>query len=132
MVNSSLNGNQNMNKFFSVLVLGSALALSACGGDSDSSGSYNSSTPKPTPTNPTPNNPNPTNPTSATCASTGTSPATVNVTVPNNGSCTYSASIVNSGAKVTYSCSNGTLNAGGSIHGSGSLNLNNYQFSCAK
>lgn len=28
-----------MNKFVSVLVLGSALALSACGGDSDSSGS---------------------------------------------------------------------------------------------
>ena len=28
-----------MNKFISVLVLGSALALSACGGDSDSSGS---------------------------------------------------------------------------------------------
>lgn len=131
-----------MNKFFSVLVLGSALALSACGGDSDSSGSNNTTpakptppdtTPvKPTPTNPTPNNPKPTNPTSATCASTGTSPATVNVTVPNNGSCTYSASVVNSGAKVTYSCSNGTLNAGGSIHGSGSLNLNNYQFRCAK
>ena len=37
-----------MNKFVSVLMLGSALALSACGGDSDSSGSYNSSTPKPT------------------------------------------------------------------------------------
>lgn len=145
MVNSLLNGSQNMNKFFSVLVLGSALALSACGGDSDSSGSTNNTpakpTPpntnpvKPTPTNPTPNNPkptNPTNPTSATCASTGTSPATVNVTVPNNGSCTYSASIVNSGAKVTYSCSNGTLNAGGSIHGSGGLNLNNYEFRCAK
>tara|TARA_R110002049_G_scaffold260818_1_gene436803 strand:- start:398 stop:763 length:366 start_codon:yes stop_codon:yes gene_type:complete len=121
-----------MNKFVSVLVLGSALALSACGGDSDSSGSNNTTPAKPTPTNPTPNNPKPTNPTSATCASTGTSPATVNVTVPNNGSCTYSASFVNSGAKVTYSCSNGTLNAGGSIHGSGSVNLNNYQFSCAK
>lgn len=39
-VNSLLNGNQRMNKFVSVLVLGSALALSACGGDSDSSGSY--------------------------------------------------------------------------------------------
>lgn len=34
-----------MNKFVSVLMLGSALALSACGGDSDSSGSYNSSQP---------------------------------------------------------------------------------------
>lgn len=34
-----------MNKFVSVLVLGSALALSACGGDSDSSGSYGSSEP---------------------------------------------------------------------------------------
>ncbi|MGP4863426.1 hypothetical protein ACTXGK_04440 [Psychrobacter sp. T6-5] len=34
-----------MNKFFSVLVLGSALVLSACGGDSDSSGSYGSSEP---------------------------------------------------------------------------------------
>ncbi|MEN6670593.1 hypothetical protein AAJP47_09475 [Psychrobacter sp. B38] len=30
-----------MNKFVGVLVLGSALALSACGGDSDSSGSSN-------------------------------------------------------------------------------------------
>lgn len=109
-----------MNKFFSVLVLGSALALSACGGDSDSSGSNNDTPDLPT------------NPTLATCASTGISPATVNVTVPNNGSCTYSASVVNSGAKVTYSCSNGTLNAGGSIFGSGSLNLNNYQFRCAK
>ena len=36
-----------MNKFVSVLVLGSVLVLSACGGDSDSSGSssYNSSQP---------------------------------------------------------------------------------------
>lgn len=44
-VNSLLNGNQYMNKFVSVLVLGCALALSACGGDSDSSGSSSSSEP---------------------------------------------------------------------------------------
>lgn len=126
-----------MNKFFSVLVLGSALALSACGGDSDSSGSNNNTPDLPTnpttPTTPTtPTKPTtPTTPTLATCASTGTSPATVNVTVPNNGSCTYSASVINSGAKVTYSCSNGTLNSGGVTAGGG-INLNNYQFRCAK
>lgn len=114
-----------MNKFVSVLVLGSALVLSACGGDSDSSGSdpVLRSTPKPKPT--------PTLPISATCPSTGISPATVNVTVPNNGSCTYSAPVVNSGAKVTYSCSNGTLNSGGVTSGGG-ININNYQFRCAK
>ncbi|MDN3452413.1 MULTISPECIES: hypothetical protein [unclassified Psychrobacter] len=39
-----------MNKFVSVLVLGSALALSACGGDSDSSGGSYTGTVKPTPT----------------------------------------------------------------------------------
>ena len=127
-VNSLLNENQGMNKFLSVLVLGSALALSACGGDSDSSGSDNNTPAKPTtPTAPA----TPTKPTSATCISTGTSPATVNVTVPNNGSCTYSAPVVNSGAKVTYSCSNGTLNSGGVTSGGG-ININNYQFRCAK
>ena len=110
-----------MNKFSRILALSSVLVLSACGGDSDSSGSNNS----------TPTNPTPTNPTLATCASTGTSPATVNVTVPKDGSCIYSVPFINSGDKMTYTCSNGTLSSGGVISGGG-LNFNNYQFRCDK
>ena len=115
-----------MNKFFRILALGSVLVLSACGGDSDSSGSNNSTPTNPTPT---PTNPTPTNPTLATCASTGTSPATVNVTVPEGGSCTYSVPFINSGDTMTYTCSNGTLSSGGVISGGG-INFNNYQFRC--
>ncbi len=131
-----------MNKFFSVLVLGSALALSACGGDSDSSGSNNNTPDLPTnPTTPT----TPTTPTKPTTPTTPTkpNPGTQNscnvsgntVTGTNNSSCIFK----NSTSNAVISCSNAGLVVDGNIGGitlskttfvSKSTNLNGFDIKC--
>lgn len=86
MVNSLLNGSQNMNKFFSVLVLGSALALSACGGDSDSSGSTSVTSPNPAP------------------KSKGTCVVNNNTIIAPTTGCTYAATGINNSELIKYTC----------------------------
>ncbi len=132
-----------MNKFFSVLVLGSALALSACGGDSDSSGSNNDtpdlSTNPTTPTTPTtPTNPNtspiltpPTTPAGASSCNTSSNI----VAGKSSGSCTY----VTSNSNATVTCSTKGLVIDGNIGGFNSTNttfvanstkINGIEFKC--
>lgn len=120
-----------MNKLVSVMLLGTALTLSACGGDSDSSGNSNNTNDNPvtptTPTNPT----TPTTPTTptATCATTGSSP--VKISVPNNSSCTFSIPNLIEGTVQTYKCNNGTLTTPLGISG-GTTTIGGFEFSCAK
>ncbi len=109
-----------MNKFVSVLVLGSALALSACGGDSDSSGSKTVI-----------RDPAPTPPTSTLplCNVAGNV-----VTGIKNGSCDYIAS--NSDAAI--SCFKESLIVNGTINGytsasryvSKSAKIDDIEFKC--
>ena len=115
-----------MNKFLGVALLGAALGLTACGGDSDSSGSTAVVPANPTPTNPTPTNPTPTNPTTTTCQTSGT-----DITVPNNGSCTFSLPKYNSGAISTATCSNSRVTVGSITAGNG-ITLNDFTVKCAK
>ncbi len=110
------------NKLLSVLLLGAALGLTACGGDSDSSGSTNV-----TPTDPKPKPPIITPPaTTTTCQTTAT-----DITVPNNSSCTFSLPKYNSGAISTVTCNNGTVSLGGITAGKG-ITINGVTISCAK
>ena len=126
-----------MNKFLSVLVLGSALALSACGGDSDSSGSDNSTPAKPTtPTSPTaPTTPPiltpPTTPAGASLCNTSSNI----VAGKSSGSCTY----VTSNSNATITCSTKGLVIDGNIGGFNSTNttfvnnsakINGIEFKC--
>lgn len=111
------------NKLISGLLFSAVLGLTACGGDSDSSGSTTA-----TPSNPTtPTNPIP--PTSVTCPSTGINP--VKVTVKNNSSCTFSIPNLNKGTAETYKCTNGTLSTPLGTSG-GTTTFGGYEISCAK
>lgn len=131
-----------MNKFFSVLVLGSALALSACGGDSDSSGSNNNTPDSPVPTNPTnptpttPAKPTPTTPTKPNSGTQNSCNVSGNtVTGTNNSSCIFK----NSNSNAVISCSNTGLVVDGNIGGitlskttfvSKNTNLSGYDIKC--
>ncbi len=101
-----------MNKVMSVLLLGAALGLTACGGDSDSSGSYTGTDTPPTPA-------------IKQCKSEGT-----NVFVPNDSSCTFAIPSVNSGVAQTYTCSNGRVSLG-TVSAGNSLNFGGYIIQCA-
>lgn len=132
-----------MNKFVSVLVLGSALALSACGGDSDSSGSDNNTPAKPTtPTSPTAPA-TPTKPTTPPILTPPTTPAGASscntssniVAGKSSGSCTY----VTSNSNATITCSTRGLVIDGNIGGFNSTNttfvnnsakINGIEFKC--
>lgn len=115
------------NKLLSILLLGTALSLTACGGDSDSSGS-STSTSKPTAPSPKPTPPS--KPTVAKCKSEGK-----NVYVPNGGTCTFSIPKVNEGRESSYECSGGYVTLGslisGGISAGDSLNFNGYKIRCA-
>ena len=113
------------------MLLGAALGLSACGGDSDSSGNT-ASTPKPSvpndsnPPKPTP----PPQPTVAKCKSEGK-----NVYVPKESTCTFAIPKVNGGKESSYECSGNTVTLGSKVSGgisAGSLNFNGYIVQCAK
>ena len=121
-----------MKTLTSVLLLGSALALSACGGDSDSSGSNTTTTKPATPTQSNePTKPNqPTKPTKPakpkdTCKVEGS-----NVYVPKEGSCTFTIEKVNDGVQQTYQCSGGYVSLG-TISAGGALNFGGYSIKCA-
>lgn len=104
-----------MNKFVSVLVLGSALALSACGGDSDSSGSdINGSTPS--------NGQSPTKPNLTTKKSCSVSGSTVNGLA--NDSCRFEDKDAN--ANMVISCNGNTMTLDGNI---GKFNSSNSTYS---
>ncbi|WP_457857030.1 hypothetical protein [Psychrobacter pulmonis] len=118
-----------MNKLLGVLLLGSTLFLTACGGDSDSSGSsYTGS--NSAPTNPNTKPTTPPKPTIAKCKSEGK-----NVYVPREGTCTFAIPNVNGGKESSYECSGNTVTLGSKISGgisAGSLNFNGYIVQCAK
>lgn len=107
-----------MNKLISVLLLGTALSLTACGGDSDSSGSTTSKTTS------TDTTPTPTTPTNTQCNVEG-----ANVYVPNEGSCNFSISSFNDGDSQTYTCNGSSVNVGG-ITGR-TITLGGYTIQCA-
>lgn len=112
-----------MKTLTSVLLLGSALALSACGGDSDSSGSKTTATKSTTSDKPN----EPTKPTQPkdTCQVEGT-----NVYVPQEDSCTFTIEKVNNGVQQTYQCSGGRVSLG-NISAGGALNFGGYSIKCA-
>ncbi|MDA5132184.1 MULTISPECIES: hypothetical protein [Psychrobacter] len=118
-----------MNKLLGVLLLGSTLSLTACGGDSDSSGSsYTGSNSAPTTPNTQPTTPP--KPSIAKCKSEGN-----NVYVPREGTCTFAIPNVNGGKESSYECSGNTVTLGSKISGgisAGSLNFNGYIVQCAK
>lgn len=112
-----------------VFLLGATLSLTACGGDSDSSGSsYTSSSQTPTTPNTQPTTPP--KPTVAKCKSEGK-----NVYVPREGTCTFAIPKVNGGKESSYECSGNTVTLGSIISGgisAGSLHFNGYIVQCAK
>lgn len=112
-----------MKELTSVFLLGAALALSACGGDSDSSGSTTTATPPAKPNKPT----EPAKPTKPkdTCKVEGK-----NVYVPKEGSCTFTIAKVNKGVQQTYQCSGGYV-SWGNISAGGALNFGGYSIKCA-
>lgn len=111
-----------MKKLTSILLLGTALVLSACGGDSDSSGST-TTTPPAKPNKPT----EPIKPTKPkdTCKVEDK-----NVYVPKEGSCTFTIAKVNDGVQQTYQCSGGYVSLG-NIYAGGALNFGGYSIKCA-
>lgn len=146
-----------MKKLTSVLLLGSALALSACGGDSDSSGSNDSYTSKFTSTISNGNKYScPTKAALDTCKSDSQCKAskctlTKKVTEPfdpaktanckvsgqtiygqKNGVCKVSLSFLNNGQPSEVVCkANGTIVLSNGLQaGSGTINLNSRIFTC--
>lgn len=109
-----------MKNLITIALASSVLALTACGGDSSSSGNTHSSvTPA---SNPAPAN-NPSSNGNA-CAVSGTT-----VTATASG-CTYSMANVNSGADVTYTCSGGRVSSSIGISAQ-TINLNGMTIQCA-
>lgn len=111
-----------MNKLMGIFLLGTALSLTACGGDSDSSGSNTPAIPTTpaTPTKPT----TPTKPNNGdACVSNGNE-----VLVTTKG-CNYSNSSMNNGASIKYTCMDGRV-SNGSITAK-TINLNGITIKCA-
>lgn len=109
------------------LLIGS-LSLTACGGDSDSSGSASTSTTTAPTTPPT------TNPTTTTTSPKPTIPACEvsgsNINGKKGSSCTFSIPNYNSGATSTLNCpASGGVDLGGITAGK-SVTLNNYTIQC--
>ena len=114
-----------MKKLLGMSVLGMALALAGCGGDSDSSGHDNqTNAKKETPAKTKPAETKPTTPTTSECKSDG------NTVYATAQGCTYSISNFNGGTPQTYVCTGSGVTSGGLS--AKTINLNGITIVCAK
>lgn len=106
-----------------VVLLGTVLGLSACGGSSDSSGSSNTNAGVTPPSTKPPAMTPPTN-NKGTCVITSNNEIFVNAK-----GCTYASAGFNNGALLTYTCNGGRISNG--IINSQTINVNGIKIQCA-